>query len=58
MPCAVRQRGLEVLLYPAPHTAPFGTSKVSCTGAGGGVGGGRLQNELAYVGEMQLKNLD
>lgn len=43
--------GLEILLYLTPCTAPFGTSKVSCAGR-------RLQNELAHVGEMQLKNLD
>lgn len=51
MPCTVGQHSLEILLYPAPCTASFGTSKVSCTG-------GTPQNKLAYVGEMQLKDLD
>lgn len=50
MPLTVGQHGLEILLYPTPCTVPFGTSKVFCAGE-------RLQNELAYVGEMQLKNL-
>lgn len=46
VPRTVGQHGLQVLLYPTPCTAPFGTSKVSCTE--------KPQNELAYVGEMQL----
>lgn len=50
VPRTAGQHGLQVLLYPTPRTAPFGTSKVSCTE--------KLQNELAYVGEMQLKNSD
>lgn len=51
MLCKVRELGLEILLYLTPCTALLGTSKVSCAGR-------RLQNELVYVGEMQIKNLD
>ena len=51
VPCAVGQYGLTVLLYPPPCATPFGARKVSCTG-------GTLQNELAHVGETQMKNLD